>query len=170
MDQMTILFSTSALIVSLISLLITIWLWRESHRPIVTARIRTHKGGNLAILYVLELVNSGSRPARNVRLHANHTDILNALLPEASSQPDYVLELRSVKRCFEQRATVSVLLNGESITNAFGFTSIESPFWRPGAIIPVVISYEGVGGALYRSVVALKIDDTAGFAGTFYDD
>lgn len=161
-------FSVSALIVSLISLLITIWLWRESNRPVVTARIKTHKGGNIAILYCIELVNSGSRPAKNIRLHADRQEILSALLPSAQSHKDYERELRYIERCFEERATVPILLNGETTTSPFGHTSIESPFWSPGATLRLMVSYQGLEGQRYRSAVAIKIDDTVGFAGVSY--
>jgi hypothetical protein len=163
-----IFFSTAALIVSLISFLITIWLWRESNRPVVTARIRTHKGGNISILYRIELVNSGTRPAKNVRLHVDHQEITAALLPAAQSHQNYERELRCIERCFEDRAIVPILLNGGTETSPFGHTSIESPFWLPGATLRVAISYQGLEGQSYRSNVTIKIDDTAGFAGFSY--
>lgn len=165
---METLFSATALIISLISLLITIWLWRESNRPVVTARIVTHKGGNIAILYHLELVNSGTRPAKNVRLHANHQEIMGALLPTAPSHKDYERELSYIERCFKDRAAVPILLNGETTTSPFGHTSVESPFWSPGAILQLVVSYQGLEGQRYKSAITIKIDDTAGFAGVSY--
>ena len=153
------LFSTAALIVSLISLLITIWLWRESNRPVVTARIRTHTGGNIAILYRIELVNSGARPAKNVHLLADHQKIINALLPAARSHKDYERELRYIERCFEDRAMVPVLLNGETTSSPFGHTSLEAPFWSPGATLQLVVAYQGLEGQKYKSAVTIKIDD-----------
>jgi hypothetical protein len=162
------LFSTASLIVSLISLLITIWLWRESNRPVVTARIRTHTGGNVAILYRIELVNSGARPAKNVRLLADHQEIIDALLPAARSHKDYERELRYIERCFEDRAMVPVLLNGETTSSPFGHTSLEAPFWSPGATLRLVVAYQGLEGQRYKSAVTIKIDDTAGFAGHSY--
>lgn len=165
---MATFFSTAALIVSLVSFLITIWLWRESNRPVVTARIKTHQGGNIAILYLLEVVNSGARPAKNVRLHMDHQEIMDAVLPDATSHTDYERVLRSIARCFEKRAAIPILLNGEATTNPFGHTSIESPFWLPGATLRLAISYQGLEGQTYKSVIAIKIDDTAGFAGSSY--
>lgn len=165
---MATFFSTAALIVSLVSFLITIWLWRESNRPVVTARIKTHRGGNIAILYLLEVVNSGARPAKNVRLHVELQEVIDAVLPVAMSHTDYGQVLRSIKRCFEKRAEIPILLNGEAVTNSFGHTSIESPFWSPGATLQLAISYQGLEGQRYRSTVTIKIDDTAGFAGTSY--
>ena len=161
-------FSTAALIASLISLLITVWLWRESNRPVVTARIKTHSAGNIAIFYKIEVVNSGTRPAKNVRLHVQPQEIAKALLPEAKNSKNFAKELRYIECCFEDRAVIPVLLNGESRTSPFGHTSSENPLWVPGAIIEVGISYQGLEGQGYKSRFTIKIDDTKGFAGTSY--
>ena len=166
---MSIFFAASALVVSLISLVITITLWRASNRPVVTACIRTHKGGNVAIFYNLEVVNTGTRPAKNVRMSVKQDDLECAAVPASERRPDFDTELRLIERCFEERATISVLLNGESRTNAFGHTSVEDPFWLPGATLPVTISYRGLEGQSYRTSLLLRIDDTASFAGCFYD-
>ena len=162
------IFSVAAVIISVISLCVTVLLWQQSNRPVVAARIKTHSGGNVAIMYLLELVNSGSRPAKNIRLHASHDQIAAALMPEAKSQPDFANHLRTVERCFEERAMVPVLLNGEAITNSFGHTSMGHPFWKPGATMELKISYRGLQGQRYASRVTIKIDDTAGFAGASY--
>jgi hypothetical protein len=162
------MFSVGALIISVISLCVTVWLWQQSNRPVVTARIKTHSGGNIAIMYLLELVNSGSRPAKNIRLHVTQEQITSALTPEAKNQPGFADHLRTIERCFEERAIVQVLLNGEITANPFGYTSIERPFWRPGATMRLQISYHGLQGQRYTSRVTIRIDDTAGFAGALY--
>ena len=113
-------------------------------------------------------MNSGARPAKNVRLHMDHQEIMDAVLPDATSHTDYERVLRSIARCFEKRAAIPILLNGEATTNPFGHTSIESPFWLPGATLRLAISYQGLEGQTYKSVIAIKIDDTAGFAGSSY--
>lgn len=165
---MDLFFATAALIVSLFSLIITVWLWRESNRPVVTARIKTHHGGNVAILYNLEIVNSGARPAKDVRLSIKPDDLERALAPADKRGPEFDRHMRSVNRCFEERATIPVLLNSGTCSNAFGHTSKQDPFWLPGTVLPVSISYRGIEGQSYKSQVAIRIDDTAGFAGTFY--
>jgi hypothetical protein len=162
------IFSVTAVIISVISLCVTVWLWQQSNRPVVTARIKTHSGGNVAIMYLLELVNSGTRPAKNIRVHASQDQIAAALAPEAKNQPDFTKHLRTVERCFEERAMVPVLLNGEATTNPFGHTSMERSFWQPGATIELSISYHGLQGQRYTSHLTIKIDDTAGFAGASY--
>ena len=63
---------------------------------------------------------------------------------------------------------VPILLNGATETSPFGHTSIESPFWSPGATLQLGISYQGLEGQRYKSNVTIKIDDTAGFAGVSY--
>ena len=167
---MQTIFSVAAVIISVISLAVTVWLWQQSNRPVVTARIKTHSGGNMAITYLLELVNSGTRPAKNVRLHASHDKIAAALMPEAHNDSHFATHLRIVERCFEERSMVPVLLNGEATTNPFGHTSAEHPFWQPGATMQLQVTYHGLQGQRYSSLITIKIDDTAGFAGASYGD
>lgn len=160
--------SLSAIFVSVISLFITVLLWRESNRPVVSARVITHSGGNIMILYNIEIINSGSRPAKNVRLHIEHKELANATTKEPDRNRNFSKELYSIKRCFDERATVPILLNGSSVSNAFGYTSDESPFWIPGAHLEITITYQGLQGRRYKSRIPLRIDDTDAFAGTAY--
>lgn len=46
----------------------TRWVWRQSNRPIVSALVETHSSGNVATLFNLTIINSGNRPATNIKL------------------------------------------------------------------------------------------------------
>jgi len=157
-----------AIIISVASLLVTVWLWRESNRPVVSVQVRTHSGGNVAILYNIVVTNSGSRPAKNVRLHMAHDELMAAIAPEAHGKRDFNRQLTLIERCFDERATVPLLLNGASISNAFGQTGSELPFWRPGAIMQLALTYQGLRGQRYKASMPLRIDDTEGLAGSSY--
>lgn len=131
--------------------------------------VKTHSGGNMAIFYNIELINSGNRPALDVRLEVDHNDVFSAMLPEAKSAEHFESDIASIHRCFEERSTIPVLLNGSTASNSFGQTSLARPLWRPGAVFPVTVSYKGYGRQKYRSIQRLRIDDTAGFAGSYYE-
>lgn len=157
-----------AIAISVASLLVTVWLWRESNRPVVSVQVRTHSAGNVAILYNVEVTNSGSRPAKNVRLRIAQDELMAAIVPEARGRHDFDRQLAYIERCFDERAAIPVLLNGASISNAFGQTGSESPFWRPGAVMQLSLSYQGLQGQRYKTRMPLRIDNTEGFAGTSY--
>lgn len=166
---MDVMFSTVAMLLSAASLAIAIWHWRQANRPVVTARLRTHKGGNVGIAYWLEVLNTGSRPAKNVRLAIDPSELEAALAKGARTAPGFESNWDSVLRCFQERAVIPVLPNGDLVASTFGGTSREDPFWEPGTVVNLVIAYEGLEGQRYRVTLPIKIDDTRGFAGTFYD-
>ena len=54
--------------------------WRRQFRPIITAMVETHHGGNEAIAYDLVILNSGSIPAKNIKLFISDQKALEAAL------------------------------------------------------------------------------------------
>lgn len=76
MNEISYVLSTWAILVAMVSLLVSFQLWRKTNRPVVSAAVVTHSGGNIAILYNLIVYNSGNRPATNTRLRADF-EILN---------------------------------------------------------------------------------------------
>jgi hypothetical protein len=84
---------TPILFVSLIALLVSITLmllsyryWSKSFRPIVTVMVKTHLSGNIATTFNLEILNSGSLPAKNIQLKANDKDLREALGNDANTE------------------------------------------------------------------------------------
>jgi hypothetical protein len=166
---MGIALALIALFVSAISLILSISFWSRSFRPIVTAAVRTHTAGNVATVYNLVLLNSGTLPARKVRIRPS-----GAIPAEAfglgATEEDKQLWLAA----FEDEGTVEVLHNGSKVSCGFGMTKADDKgFWRYEARIPVVITYRGwfegwwewlVGGE-YREEQDLQIVDSGSFAG-----
>lgn len=68
MDIGSLSFSVVALIVSVLSFYFSIKSWRESNRPLVTARVSNKSAGNVAASLILVVQNTGNRPAKNVTL------------------------------------------------------------------------------------------------------
>lgn len=162
--------SVAAFAMSLLSLWFTRRLWVESNRPIVTAEVRTHSGGNVAILYNLAVINSGSRPAVNIRLIAENRDVEGALELNVHTDPRSAPFLREISRCFSSEVVIPLLLNGRTVTNAFGVTGGEDggSFWRSKASIPVRVTYSDLEGRRFTSRVVLVIKDSMGFAGSYW--
>ncbi len=162
-----------ALVVSGLALWFTRKLWVQSNRPIVTAMVRTHTAGNQAITYDLAVINSGTRPATTVRLTAHLDQVRQAVEAKALENPHYSGLLKAALRCFSAEGVIPLLLNGQTLTNAFGHTGTagaQGPFWRVGATFPVTITYSDLEGRSFESNVTLVIRDTEGFAGSIWSD
>jgi len=86
MDLGSVFISGAALIVSAFSFYFSIKSWRESNRPLITARVSTHSGGNVGCALDLIVENTGNRPARNIRLIVNLEKLNAALLLNAHEQ------------------------------------------------------------------------------------
>jgi hypothetical protein len=132
-----------ALIVSLCSLLISFDVWRRSFRPVVSAAVKTHAAGNVTICYDLVIQNSGTRPARNIRI--SPVSSLDAALGQDATEDNK----RRWLACFDQ--TIPVLQPNERVSCSFGTTQInDAGFWKHKAIIRIRLSYEEWLGGLIR--------------------
>ncbi len=150
------IFSTA---IALLSLAFAVYSWRQANRPLVSARVTSHKGGNIATTLSLLIENTGNRPALNVRLLAKESDIRGAhtqsLIPT------------DAQRCFLSGISIPVLANGRSTSNAFEHLG-DPECWRPGSKIPIRIKYQDLSGRRYTSKIQLLLPDDAGFAQTFW--
>jgi len=153
------IIAVSALLVSIVALGLSIYFWRTSFRPIVTAMVITHRSGNKAIAFDLKILNSGTLPAKNIRLRVEQKHIDSAL-GKGGRESDKRMWLS----CFEQKNVIKVLHNNENICCSFGLVSANnSGFWKYKAIIPITIEYEGWFGKKYIQNQELQIIDTSSF-------
>ena len=150
-------------VVATIGQFITLRLWRKTNRPIVSAIVETHAGGNISVMYNLVVVNSGNRPATEIRLKTKE-DILS-YTHEQNSESNF---MTSIYSCFHENAMIPLLLNGESTKNSFGFTKNpeNKRGWIYGSSFPIQIVYKDLDGRKYRSKVNLVIRYSKAFAGT----
>lgn len=159
----SLILSSAAVILSIVSLMLSHRTWRETYRPIVTARVKTHAGGNVAILFSLIVENTGNRPAINVRLSVDATTLKAAMPPECTIDPG------PINKCFDPHWAIPILANGRETSNYFGKTCEgDECQWVPEARFPVTIRYDDLDGHAYESRVDLFIADTDGFAGSHY--
>ena len=149
-----------SLIVSILALGMSFVFWLRQFRPIITACVRTVKGGNVGIAYSLKIMNSGSIPAKNIKIQLNESEIEQSLGAEASEEYKEKW-LRSVNK-----SSIHILQNGDSTSCSFGLTKEnDSGFWKYGAEFHVVITYEGWFGYTYTETQLLKIQDSDSFTG-----
>jgi preprotein translocase subunit SecY len=153
-----------SLIVSILALSMTLVFWRKQFRPIVTASVRTVKGGNTAITYSLKIMNSGTIPAKNITIKINETEASQAL-GSASSVENQEKWLYSINQ-----NPIYILQNGDATSCSFGFTGVNnSGFWIYGSKISILITYEGWFGYKYEESQLLKIQDSDSFTGHMWD-
>ncbi len=160
-DWADLWLSFSAVVISFISLVIAIHFASKSFRPIVSVAVRTHSGGNVSIIYNLEVLNSGAIPARDIRILAKDEDIRLAL---AHSQ--YQEREREWLACFRPECAIPILQNGARVSCSFGLSrDNDNGFWKYGASIPVVVEYFGWFGRKYSEPQMIYIRDSDSFTG-----
>jgi hypothetical protein len=148
-----------ALIISITTLVTSFYFWRRTFRPIVTATVKTVSAGNRAIVYDLVLLNSGSIPARNVRLSAVEAGLHEALGADATPE-----NKKRWLACFSENMVIPLLQNGDKTSCPFGTTQAKNQgFWRYKAAIPILISYDGWFGKEYRESQDIFIVDSSSF-------
>ncbi|RML92463.1 hypothetical protein [Pseudomonas savastanoi] len=151
--------ASASLIVAIGSLSLTWHLWRKTNLPILTAWIASVAGGDDGIALNIVVENSGNRPAKDIRLVAKKQHVLAALghPPDGAIPRDAVL-------CFFSNKQISVLANGKRVTNAFGYLGSRSGTWKAGAVIPLIIYYQGLEGQSHSAKLNLILNDDNGFA------
>ena len=164
MDLGSLAFSVAALIVSVLSFYFSIKSWRESNRPIVTARVGNKSGGNVGASLILVVQNTGNRPAKNIALTVEVKELEAALLPTIDPTVKKYIE-----HIFTDRGVIPILENGRSASNGLGFlrTGDDQVDWKRLARLNVVISYEDLDGRKYKHTNPLLIADDRGFAGSW---
>jgi hypothetical protein len=149
--------SVLALVVAAGSLIVSYIWWQRSARPIITAAVKTHSGSNVEIHYNLAVMNSGTIPAKNIRIRADEAAL------SASFGQDASLENKDRwLTCFKE--TIDFLHNSDRVSCSFGTTRAnDAGFWKYKAVIPVVITYEGWFGSSYEERQNIRIRDSDSF-------
>lgn len=163
MDSGGIILAASALVLSIISFIFSIKSWRESNRPIVTARVTTFDSWDSGAALKIVVENTGNRPAKNVRLTVEPEVLEAALL----SEPEDGGYRKHVECCFSDRGVIPVLGNGKLVSNNFGLLSDtnEKSTWGKEHRFNIEIYYEDLDGRKYKHTNPLLIAEDQGFAG-----
>lgn len=151
--------SFAALLTSLCSLLASLHFWRRSSRPLVTIAVKTHEAGSNLIAYNLVVLNSGSFPARNIRIVAKDGDLTAAFGQDATAA-------NKERWLSAFRTEIALLQNNDRVSCSFGTTEKDDAgFWKAGATIPITIHYEGWYGSTYCNKQSIRITDSESFTG-----
>jgi hypothetical protein len=138
--------------------------WKETYRPIVTARISTVSSGNRGTALNIVVRNTGNRPAKNIRLLVNKTYLESILLAPLGDSMRNLIE-----DCFSLRTIIPILENERSVSNTFGYLSDrEDSTWRVNSTLNVEILYESLEGRTFKHRIPLLLSDDSGFAGGFW--
>lgn len=155
-----------ALVVSLLTFGTSIYFWRRQFRPIVSAAVRTHKAGNLAVAYNLVLLNSGTIPAKNISLSIDESTLVAAFGDDATTE-----NKTRWLACFSAAPRIKILHNGDRMSCSFGTTkSGNAGFWKSRATISIAIKYEGWFGLSYTEQQILEVVDSASFTGYLWGE
>lgn len=167
MDIGSLTVSGAALVVSLLSFYFSIKSWRESNRPIVTARVTSFDpGGELGTALNIVVENTGTRPARKIRLTAKKDDLDKALRSDGNDTGK-----RTISRCFSDRGVIPVVGNGKAGSNEFGWLSTDSKSaWTGEVRFDIEITYEDLDGRQFRHTNPLLIAGDEGFAGSSWEN
>lgn len=166
MDFGSLFVAAAALIVSILAFYFSIKSWRESNRPIVTARVTSANGGEEGTALDLVVENTGNRPAKNVRVIVDAMELENVLAENVNE-----VWRKHITRCFSERGVIPVLGNGKLVSNSFGLLSGDSKSaWRGDVRFNVKISYEDLDGRKYKHINPLLVADDKGFAGGFWNN
>ncbi len=154
------IISILALVISIISTAFAVHSWRQSNRPLITARISIN-GGNVAAALSIIVENTGNRPARNIRLSAKDEDVVRCLAPERNQ-----IVPEEIRNIFFNNVVIPVLANDRAVSNAFGLISHSSDSsWVPTFILPITIHYEDIEGREFTSRLNLQSAYEDAFAG-----
>jgi hypothetical protein len=138
--------------------------WRESHRPLVTARVSSlGMGGNVSIPLSLVVENTGNRPAKNIRMSIDEESLNKRLVPDSKDPL-----IRQIRACFSSEGIIPVLANGKNVSNSFGIISEENSSWQGDGILEITIAYEDLDGRRFDHRLPLFIKEDQGFASGFW--
>jgi hypothetical protein len=156
----------SSLAVSVIAVAISFYFWRLQFRPIVTAAIRTAKGGPDAIAYNLDILNSGSIPAKNILISVDETTLPGAFGTDATTE-----NKARYLSCFSPASQISVLHNGSRVSCSFGTTKPDNHgFWKYRAKVEITLRYGGWFGKRYEQKQIIEVVDSDSFTGHMWGD
>jgi len=165
MNEMSAIFSGLAIVVALVSIWLTRRTWLQTYRPIVSAYIETHGEEEGPIKYDIVVVNSGNRPAKEIRLQADEKMVRSCF---GGDQPEGIIS--AIFNCFKPEGHISLLVNGACTSSSFGYTTGNeaSSVWKYDSKIPIVILYKGLTGRKFKAKLDIMIRDSQTFSGGSY--
>lgn len=163
-ETLRTVFMGVATLVAVLSFFNTVRLWLKTNRPIISAFVETESARNVATTYNLLVINSGNRPAVNIRLNLKMSieDFKKCITKEIDNP-----HVEQILKCFNNDGEIPLLINQDKTSNYFGITSIktEDNIWKPYSSLPIEINYQDLEGKKYSSKLSLVIKYSKAFAG-----
>ncbi len=135
---------------------------QRNSRPFITAKVTTYAEGNISTVLNLTVQNTGTSPAKNVRLSTNEAELKAAFASITLNEP--------VVNCFTEKGMIPILENGHHKTNSFGVLhkKPEESTWKLDALLNITILYQDLDGNEYKHEIPLKVASDTGFAGSWW--
>ena len=138
--------------------------WQESNRPIVVAYIDKESDGEGIAVLNLVIANTGTRPAKNVRIRASKQRI-DSIFADGVSEDNREI----IYNCFGADSLIVVLKNGESLITSFGYYNcnhkVNKPWLEWFSELPVTISYSDLNDKIFSTNLNLRVGLRDGFGG-----
>lgn len=154
-----------ALLISILSFGFSYYFWSKSFRPIVTAMVKTAGDDDRKKVFKLQILNSGSLPAKNIRLWAKQSDLDVAFGKEASKEG----KSRWVDFFSPEKNIIDLLQNNANMSCPFGYSKEnDEGFWKYNTTISITIKYESWFGTRlwfgkYEETQEITIVDSESF-------
>lgn len=165
----SLIVSVFSFLIAVLALYVSRKSWLQANRPIVTARVTSFEpGGEKGTALNIIVENTGNRPAKNIRLSIP-LDLLESLFAE--NEIANQTWKRTITKIFSDRGVISILGNGKSISNSFGFLSggNDGSTWKDEARVEIEVSYEDLDGRKFNHKNPLFIAGDEGFASTSWN-
>ncbi len=156
------LISAGSALIALFAVLMNRKNWRDSNRPIVTVFIDEKSSTEGLTIFNLHLLNSGTRPATGVQLHASKASIQKILSNQAEES-----RRKHIEGVFTAESRVAVLHAGDTLETSFGIASTDpdQQWLNYGEELEVEVSYRDLEDRSYKSTIPLKVRPREGFGG-----
>ena len=114
-------------------------------------------------MFNLVIANTGNRPAIDIKLTIDNQEKFKECIENLEHQL-----IDNIFRCFEEDATIPLLINGETRSNLFGLISrkTEENLWKYGSSFSITINYKDLEKNKYQSSLSLYIKNSKYFAGS----
>ena len=135
--------------------------YQKLNRPFITAKVTTRAEGNIASALDITVHNSGTSPAKNIKLSVNDSELKAAFSNETCDPLK-----NSIINCFSVKGMIPVLENGQFVTNSFGlfYRDPKKSTWKNDIILNIDISCLDLDGNEYNHKIPLKLASDIGFA------
>ena len=125
----------------------------------MTAAVKTHTSGSNAIAFDLVVLNSGTLPARNIRITATDAVLAAAFGRDATAE-------NKERWLAGFKSKIEVLQNDDRVSCSFGTTKKDDAgFWKAHARIPITVLYEGWFGGTYKDEQVICVADFNSYTG-----